>query len=150
MACKHQEASDHVRSPKVYFPDSGILHHYLDVVTRRHWPRPREASKDWGLVGVFRDRVRRTSNGAEDRECYFWATHRRAEIDFVVQRGSELRKIRNETVGRSFPHPLTKPMQTALVDLGLSRIDVIQVGEHRFRMARLIHAVLASRMFQEI
>ena len=133
-----------VKSPKVYFRDSGILHRYLDVATfhdlERH-PKIGASWEDFVIESVIQ------ALGLEDGECYFWATHAGAEIDLVVQRGSELRGIE---VKRSAAPSLTKSMQTALEDLGLSRIDVIHAGEHSFPLASRIHAMPATRIYEDL
>lgn len=133
-----------VKSPKVFFRDSGILHRYLNAATFHDLERHPKIGASW--EGFVIESVIQAL-GLEDGECYFWATHAGAEIDLVVQRGSELRGIE---VKRSAAPSLTKSMQTALADLGLSRIDVIHAGEHSFPLSRRIHAVPATRIYEDL
>lgn len=133
-----------VKSPKVYFRDTGILHRYLNIATLHDLERHPKIGASW--EGFMIESVIDALD-LEGRECYFWATHSGAEIDLVVQRGSELRGIE---VKRSAAPSLTKSMQTALEELGLSRIDVIHAGEHSFPLARRIHAVPATRIYEDL
>ena len=133
-----------VKSPKVYFRDSGILHRYLNVATFHDLERHPKIGASW--EGFVIESVIQALE-LKDHECYFWATHVGAAINLVVQRGSELRGIE---VKRSAAPSLTKSMQIALEDLGLSRIDVIHAGEHSFPMARRIHAVPATRIHKDL
>lgn len=133
-----------VKSPKVYFRDSGLLHRYLDIATLHDLERHPKIGASW--EGFMIESVVDALD-LEGRDCYFWATHSGAEIDLVVQRGSELRGIE---VKRSAAPSLTKSMQTALEELGLSRIDVIHAGEHSFPLARRIHAVPATRIYEDL
>ena len=133
-----------VKSPKVYFRDTGILHRYLNVTTFHDLERHPKIGASW--EGFVIESVIQAL-GLEDHECYFWATHSGAEIDLIVQRGSELRGIE---VKRSAAPSLTKSMQIALEGLGLSRIDVIHAGEHSFPMAKRIHAVPATRIHKDL
>lgn len=133
-----------VKSPKVYFRDTGILHRYLNIATLHELERHPKIGASW--EGFMIESVVDALD-LEGRDCYFWATHSGAEIDLVVQRGSELRGIE---VKRSAAPSLTKSMQTALEELGLSRIDVIHAGEHSFPLARRIHAVPATRIYEDL
>ena len=133
-----------VKSPKVYFRDTGILHRYLNIATLHDLERHPKIGASW--EGFMIESVIDALD-LEGRDCYFWATHSGAEIDLVVQRGSELRGIE---VKRSAAPSLTKSMQTALEELGLSRIDVIHAGEHSFPLARRIHAVPATRIYEDL
>lgn len=133
-----------VKSPKVYFRDTGILHRYINVATLHDLERHPKIGASW--EGFVLESVIDALD-LEGRECYFWATHAGAEIDLVVQRGSELRGIE---VKRSAAPSLTKSMKTALEELGLSRIDVIHAGEHSFPLARRIHAVPATRIYEDL
>lgn len=133
-----------IKSPKVYFRDSGILHRYLSVATFHDLERHPKIGASW--EGFVIESVIQAL-GLEDGECYFWATHAGAEIDLIVQRGSELQGIE---VKLSAAPSVTKSMQTALAELGLSRIDVIHAGQHSFPMARQIHAVPATRIHEDL
>lgn len=133
-----------VKSPKIYFRDSGLLHCFLGVSTREELERHPKLGASW--EGFIIENLIQAL-GVEERQCYFWATHAEAEIDLVVKLGSHLRGFE---IKRTVAPKLTPSMKTALADLGLSRIDVIHAGEESFPLAPEVRAVAASRMLEDI
>lgn len=133
-----------VKSPKIYFRDTGLLHCFLGVSTREELERHSKVGASWegfiieNLIQIL---------GVEARQCYFWATHTEAEIDLVVKQGSRLRGVE---IKRTVAPKLTPSMKIALKDLQLSRIDVIHAGEESFPLAKKVQAVAAGRMLEEI
>lgn len=133
-----------VKSPKIYFRDSGLLHCFLGVSTREELERHPKVGASW--EGFIIENLIQAL-GVEERQCYFWAIHTGAEIDLVVQQGGRLRGFE---IKRTVAPKLTPSMRTALTDLRLSRIDVIHAGEESFPLAQKVRAVAADRMLEEI
>ena len=133
-----------VKSPKIYLRDTGILHQYLGISTRRDLERHPKIGASWEGF-VIEAAIQ--SLGLDDRQCYFWATHGGAEIDLVVQHGTQLRGIE---VKRTSSPSLTPSMKTALSDFGLSRIDVIHAGGETYPLARDVRAVAAVRLLDDL
>ena len=71
-------------------------------------------------------------------DCYYWATHRGAEIDLLVFEGG--RRIGLEFRRTSAPR-MTRSMHSALADLKLDRIFVLFPGNSRFRLHERVVAV---------
>ena len=67
-----------VKAPKVYIRDSGLLHRLLDVGTRDALERHPKVGASWEGF-VIENLIRAV--GADERQCYFWATHSGAEIE---------------------------------------------------------------------
>ena len=137
-------AKRQVKSPKVYFRDTGLLHALLDIRTRDDLERnPRLGASFEGFA--LQEVVRRL--GADRRECYFWATHQGAELDLLVVRGSRRH-------GFEFKHTdapsVTASMRIALQDLGLDRLDVIHVGKETYPLTKQIRAVAFERLEKDI
>ncbi len=126
-------AKRQVRSPKVYVRDSGLLHQLLHLGSLKdllHHPRV-GASWEGFVIEQLLLQLRPTA-------AYFWATHQGAEIDLVIRdqhgwRGVEVKRRDAPTATRS--------MRTALVDLGLDRIDVIYPGTQHYQIEDRIYAV---------
>ena len=133
-----------VKSPKVYLRDSGILHRFLGVTTRRARDRHPKVGASW--EGFVIENVIQALS-LEGRQCYFWGTHGGHEIDLIVEQGASLRGFE---VKRTSAPSLTRSMKVALDDLGLSRIDVIHAGEESFPLAERVQAISASRLLEEI
>ncbi len=133
-----------VKSPKIYFRDTGLLHCFLGVSTREELERHPKVGASWegfiieNLIQIL---------GVEERQCYFWATHAEAEIDLVVQQGGRLRGFE---IKRTVAPKFTPSMKIALKDLRLSRIDMIHAGTESFPLARNVQAIAADRMLEEI
>jgi predicted AAA+ superfamily ATPase len=85
--------------------------------------------------------------GARRDECFFWATHQGAELDFLVVRGK--RRIGFEWKRAEAPS-VTKSMQIAMQDLRLDALFVVHGGQECWQMGPKMRAVAARRLLQEI
>jgi len=133
-----------VRAPKVYISDSGILHTLLGLRTLRDLEGHPKVGASW--EGFVLEQIIRQL-GARDDECYFWATHGGAELDFLVVRGK--RKLGFEIKRTATPR-INSSMRNSLSDLKLDYLEVIHAGEHTFQMDKKIRAVSFSRLLDDI
>lgn len=133
-----------VKSPKVYIRDCGLLHRFLGVKTAAALERHPKVGASW--EGFIIENLI-SALGADDRQCYFWATHSGAEIDLIVQQGARLRGFE---VKRTTAPALTPSMRSAIADLSLSRIDVIHAGEDTFPLTKRVRAIAANRMLDDL
>ena len=133
-----------VKAPKVYIRDSGLLHRLLDVATRDALERHPKVGASWEGF-VIENLIRAV--GADERQCYFWATHSGAEIDLIVQRRGRLRGFE---VKRTSSPAITRSMRSAVTDLELHSLDIIHAGEETFPLAKGIRAVAAVRMLEDL
>ena len=106
-----------VRSPKVFYRDSGLAHTLLgldsEVALLRH---PRVGASWEGLI--VEECIHRAAPGEIP---YFWRTSNGAEIDLLLARGERLRAIE---VKREDAPRLTPSMRSALQDLNIESITV--------------------------
>lgn len=137
-------AKRQVKAPKVYLTDSGLLHTLLNLRTFRDLEGHPKVGASWEGF-VLEQVIRRLSAKRED--CFFWATHGGAEVDFVVVRGR--RKLGFE-IKRSSSPQLTPSMRNALTDLGLQSLDVIHAGDETFPMAKKVRAVAFARLLDDV
>lgn len=124
-----------VKSPKVYFRDSGLLHLLAGIegyAGLQGHPRCGASWEGFALEQVLQ------ALGAHDEQCYFWATHQGAELDLLVVRGGR-------RLGFEFKHSrspgLTPSMRTALADLKLDGLQVVHPGDGRYTLAERVEAV---------
>lgn len=124
-----------VKSPKVYFRDSGLLHLLSgieDFDQLQTHPRCGASWEGFALEQTIQ------STGAWDEDCYFWATHQGAELDLLLVRGGR-------RVGFEFKYSrspgLTPSMRTALADLKLDRLWVVHPGTERYALSQRVEAV---------
>jgi len=133
-----------VKSPKVYFVDSGILHAMLNVRTLSDLMGHPKIGASW--EGFVIEQLRHHL-GAGLEECYFWATHAGAELDLFVLRGKT--RLGFEIKRTSSPR-VSPSMVNALNDLKLTSLDVIHAGEETYPLAKNIRAVSIQRLTQDI
>jgi predicted AAA+ superfamily ATPase len=124
-----------VKSPKIYFRDSGLLHHMLGIRTRKDLLVHPRCGASW--EGFALEEVLRCTGAAKD-EAYFWATHTGAELDLLLVRG---RRRTGFEFKRSTSPGLTPSMRSALSDLKLSRLYVVHAGTERYPLGKNAEAV---------
>ena len=122
-----------VKSPKVYFRDTGLLHYLLGVRTEKDlWTHPKCGASWEGYV------IEESLKAVEPEEAFFWATHQGAEIDLVLIKDGRMLGVECKRVDAP---RLTPSMRIALDDLKLERIAVVYPGAKRFPLAERVEAV---------
>ena len=122
-----------VKSPKIYFRDSGLLHALMGVRTLPELLTHPYSGASW--EGFALEQVLRL---AQPDQAYFWATHQGAELDLLMFKGQQ--RIGVEFKRADAPK-VTPSMRIAMHDLKLDALYVVYPGEHRFRLADGIEAV---------
>jgi hypothetical protein len=122
-----------VKSPKVYFRDTGFLHALMDVESLDALLAHPRCGASW--EGFALEQVLRL---AKPDEAYFWATHQGAELDLLMLKG--MQRIGVEFKRADAPR-VTRSMHVAMQDLKLDALYVVYPGEHRFYLERGIEAV---------
>jgi predicted AAA+ superfamily ATPase len=133
-----------VKAPRVYIGDSGLAHALLGIGTMADLLGHPKVGASWEgfLIGQVVELL-----GARRDECFFWATHQGAELDFLVVRGK--RRIGFEWKRAEAPS-VTKSMQIAMQDLRLDALYVVHGGQECWQMGPKMRAVAARRLLQEI
>jgi len=123
-----------VKSPKIYFRDSGILNALLgikDLKQLTSYPRLGAFWEGFALEEVLR------KYRASQEECFFWATQSGAELDLLLHKNAK-------RIGFEFKYSdspkLTPSMRIAQTDLKLDHLYVIYPGEGQFPMAEQVTA----------
>ena len=133
-----------VKSPKVYLTDSGLLHRLLGINTRDALLGHPKVGASW--EGFALDQVIRRL-GAERDECYFWALHSGAELDLLIERGTQ--RLGFEFKLTDAPR-VTRSMRSALDALEPTRLDVVHAGAHTFPLADRIRALSLPRLLDDL
>jgi uncharacterized protein len=110
-----------VKSPKLYFRDSGLLHHFLgteDMDGLLAHPRLGASWEGFALEQVLAL--------VGERDAYFWATQRGAELDLLVFRKGK--RYGFEFKASDAPR-LTPSMRIAVENLKLERLWVLHPAE---------------------
>lgn len=118
-----------VKSPKIYFKDSGILNALLGLSTLEQVQNDPRLGALW--EGFALEQVIAAIRATPD-ECYFWSTQADAELDlFIIKNG---KRLGFEFKFGDAPR-LTKSMHIAYADLKLDHLIVIYPGNQIFPMA---------------
>lgn len=132
-----------VKSPKIYFRDSGILHALLGLrMQEQLWETPKLGAfwEGFAIEEVIR------SQHVRNEECYFWGTHSGAELDLMVMhRGKRI----GYEIKYSEAPKITTSMRIALHDLHLDHLFVIVPGNEEFPLDKKITAVGLEKYMSE-
>ncbi len=112
-----------VKSPKVFFRDSGILHSLLNISSHSDLVVHPKLGVSW--EGFALEQIIR-AHKVNSEHCYFWATHGGAEVDLLIQKKGKL--LGFECKYSDAPK-MTKSMQVALNDLKLAELHIIYPGD---------------------
>jgi len=124
-----------VKSPKVFFRDSGILHSLLGLTTQDdllHHPKMGNSWEGFALE----ETIRQTQPDPEN--VYFWSVHNQADLDLLIFKGGK--RLGFEIKYTDTP-TVTRSMHTALEDLKLDSLTIVHPGDRRFSLAERIEAV---------
>ena len=125
-----------VKSPKVYFRDSGLLHQLLGIRTMEELLTHPKCGASWeGYI------VEEAISSVRPDEAYFWATHGGAELDLLFFKNG--RRLGIEIKRMDAPR-ITTSMKVALEDLALERLAIVYPGERRFSLAENVEVVPAT------
>jgi hypothetical protein len=122
-----------VRSPKIYFRDTGLLHHLLGIRTEKELLSHPKCGTSWeGYV------IEETIKATDPDEVYFWATHSGAEIDLVLVKNGRMLGVECKRIDAP---RITPSMWTAREDLHLEQIAVVYPGTKRYSLGDGVTAV---------
>lgn len=123
-----------VKSPKIYFRDSGILHALVGIPNQDQldvYPKLGSFWEGFALEEVI------SIYQATPEECYFWATQSGAELDLLIIKNGK--KIGFEFKYTDRPK-ITTSMQIAMQDLNLDHLYLIFPGRASFPLSENITA----------
>jgi predicted AAA+ superfamily ATPase len=121
-----------VKTPKLYFRDTGLLHTHLGISTGMELLTHPKSGASW--EGFALEELIRSE--APD-EVYFYAVHSGSELDLLmIKRG---RRIGVEFKRADAPK-LTRSMEISLTDLELDELWVIYPGTRSYSLAEKVTA----------
>ena len=129
-----------IKSPKIYFRDSGIYHCLLGVENQRELLSHPKLGASW--EGFALEQVIRHLQ-LEEREIFFWGVHGQGEIDLIFDKngkrfGVEFKFSQTPSLGRS--------LTLASEQLNLHRVFCIYPGKKRTPLAEGIEAIGLERL----
>ncbi len=128
-----------VKAPKIYFRDSGLLHAFLGLKTRREMLTFPRLGFSW--EGFILEQI--IGRFDAERSAYFYKTHAGAELDLMILKGG--RRYGFEIKYADAP-TMTRSMHVALADLKLKRLWVVYPGTRRYKLSNLVEALPSSEL----
>lgn len=121
-----------VKSPKIYFRDTGLLHHLLGIRSEKDLLANPKCGASWeGYV------IEEIIKSVEPDEAYFWATHGGAELDLLLIKDG--RRYGVECKRMDAPR-LTPSMKIAINDLDLDHLAIVYPGNKSYSLSDNITA----------
>lgn len=130
-----------VKSPKIYFHDTGLLHQLLGIHSHKDLLQHPKCGASWEGYAI-----EEIIQIVKPTESYFWATHNGAEIDLVLVKNGNMFGVECK---RTDSPRITSSMQIALSDLPLAQILVIYPGDKSFMLSDKIRAIALQDMISE-
>lgn len=126
-------AKRQVRSPKLYFRDTGLLHHLLGIPSYAALQEHPRMGASWeGLA------LEHVLQRLQPDEAYFWATHAGAELDLLAIVGG--RRLGFEFKRTDAP-AMTRSAHVALADLRLDRLTIVYPGTRRYALGERVEVL---------
>ncbi|NJD60021.1 MAG: DUF4143 domain-containing protein, partial [Anaerolineae bacterium] len=122
-----------IKSPKIYFRDSGLLHTMLGINSELDLYTHPKIGASWEGYAI-----EETIKRLRPDEVYFWGTHNGAELDMLLLRNGQ--RIGVECKRKDAPY-LTPSMKIAMEDLQLDKLIVVYPGEKKYPLADQIEVV---------
>lgn len=128
-----------VKSPKIFFRDSGLYHYFLNIKTFEEILVSSKIGSSW--EGFAMETIVSFYN-AEDQDCYFWATPSGGEIDLLIVQDNKLKAF--EFKYSSSPK-LTLSIISSIQDLKLDHLTVIVPGKENYHLHESVTVVGIER-----
>ena len=119
-----------VKSPKIYFRDSGLLHTLLGIYSELDLYTHPKIGASWEGYAI-----EEVIKAVGPDEAYFWATNNGAELDLLLLKDGK--RIGVECKRKDAPR-LTPSMKIAMEDLRLDKLIVFYPGERAYPLSERI------------
>jgi uncharacterized protein len=124
------------KAPKVYLRDTGLLHHLLNIGSAEELANHPSRGASWEGF-VIEDLLRREKLAHPGSQPYFWRTAAGAEIDLVLDRGSE-RVAVEVKAGRGDDARALRTLREAMPDVGCKRAWIVDQADGIERVSEQI------------
>lgn len=115
------------KAPKLYLRDTGLLHHLLNINTLAELENHPIRGASWETF-VLEDVIRRERLRFPHSQCYFWRTQAGAEVDLVLDRGSERFAVEIKT-GWGDKGQVVRTLEQAMLDMEAKAAWVIDQAD---------------------
>jgi hypothetical protein len=122
-----------IKTPKIYFRDSGILHRLLGIPGLEQMVTHPKLGASW--EGFALEQVIRAS-GVSEEEAYYWGVHNQAELDLLLFRNGK--RLGFEVKYTDTPR-VTSSQRAALETLRLDSLTLVCPGNASYPLDDKIH-----------
>ena len=129
-----------VKSPKLYFRDSGLLHSLLTIRDRNQLISHPKLGASW--EGFCIENAIRALN-KRNEEVFFYATHSGAEVDLFWQEGGKNYGI--EVKFTDTPR-ITRSLTVSISDLKLEKVWIIYPGDDVINLSEKVQAIPLTKI----
>jgi uncharacterized protein len=129
-----------VKSPKVYFRDSGLLHALLGLETKSQLLTNPKLGASW--EGFAMEQIIRWA-GVDEEEVFFWGVHSQGELDLILSKGGQ--RFGFEVKYADTPK-VTSFQKAARDALGLVSITIINPGKANYVLSPGIQVTGLSQL----
>ncbi|WP_425637704.1 ATP-binding protein [Algoriphagus yeomjeoni] len=133
-----------VKSPKLYFRDTGMLHYLLGIKNMDSIFGNVVLGSSWEAFVINQVAIVLKS----DDEMYFYRTQDGSEIDLLIRRNNQW--LAAAEIKFSLSPKLTKGNYLAMEDLGIEKLQVVIPREENYPMAKNIQVVGLTHFIQMI
>jgi hypothetical protein len=133
-----------VKSPKIYFRDTGLLHYFLGIRTAADLDTHPARGASWEalLVDQLFSAASRRDRGSQ---AWFWRTAQGDEVDLLIETGSGLLPV--EIKLHSAPGTAdAQGLRRCMADLRLDRGYLVHAGREQYSLGGGVTAVPAARL----
>ncbi|WPR73924.1 ATP-binding protein [Algoriphagus sp. NG3] len=133
-----------IKSPKLYFRDTGMLHYLLGIKNMESIFGNIILGSSWEAFVINQTAAVLKS----DDEMYYYRTHDGAEIDLLIRRNNTW--FAAAEIKFSLSPKLTKGTYLAMEDLGIEKLHVVIPREENYPMAKNIQVVGVQKFLLSI
>ena len=127
-----------VKSPKLYFRDSGIFHRLQGISSWEALQTHPKLGASWEGFAL-----EETLKAAAPDEAYFWAVHSGSELDLLMFRQGKRVGVEFK---RSDAPKMTRSMGIALEDLKLDELIVVYPGQRIYQLSERVRVLPLSEI----
>lgn len=126
-------AKRQVKHPKIYFPDTGLLHYLLGIRNQADLLTHPKIGASW--EGFALEQILQS---IRPDQAYFWAAHNSAELDLLMFKNGQRLGVEFK---RNDAPKLSASMKIVFETLQLDSLSVIYPGEIRYSLAENIQVI---------
>ena len=131
-----------IKTPKIYFRDSGLLHRLLGIPGMEQMFTHPKLGASW--EGFALEQVLRAS-GVSEEEAYYWGVHNQAELDLLLFRNGK--RLGFEVKYTDAPK-VTSSQRAALEILRLDSLTIVCPGSASYPLDDRIHVRGLTHLMQ--